>query len=315
MKNQRKYRIAILGIGGVGGFLGALLSSAYGNTTEVEVIFITRGRNGQAIMESGLKLTTASGDSVVYADEVTDDPGAVGAIDLLICCVKAYDLESCICSLTGSITTDTVILPLLNGVDNTERIQNMLPRAKVLQGCIYVVSKLTAPGVVHQRGDFWSLHFGGDTVPPAGKSYILNIFKEAGINAVLEDYIGAEMWSKFSFISPVATYTSAYDVSIGQILDSEEHRKSIKVLMVELVTLAKALGIQLPEDRPEKNFLVMQKLPYEATSSMQADFASRRQTELETLTGYVVRQAEHRGIQLPSYSKMYQLLCQKNCKD
>lgn len=287
------------------------MAETYSNDPEVEVVFIARGSNGKVIKENGLKLIMASGERLVHPDEVTDDPNIVGVIDLLICCVKAYDLESSMRSLTASVTPDTVILPLLNGVDITERIQNTLPRAKVLQGCIYVVSKLTAPGVVQQRGDFWSVHFGGDTVPAAWKNNILKVFKDAGIDAHLEDNIREKMWSKFSFISPLATYTSAYDISIGQILDSKEHCESIEILMIELVTLAKVMGIQLPEDIPEKNFQVMQKLPYEATSSMQADFANERQTELEMLTGYVVRRAEDLGIQLPAYSKMYRLLCQK----
>lgn len=308
---NRKYRIAILGIGGVGGFLGGLLAAAYNNTGNVEVVFITRGSNGQAIREKGLKLITASGERIVHPGEVIDDPASAGVIDLLICCVKSYALESSMSSLATSITADTIILPLLNGVDNAERIKNVFPQAKVLQGCIYVVSKLMEPGVVQQRGEFWSLHFGSNTMPAAEKKDVQNIFKEAGIDAVIEDDIDGKMWSKFSFISPVATYTSAYDTSIGQILDSEEHTRLIRVLMAELLTLAKAMNIRLPEDSMEKNFLVMQKLPYEATSSMQADFVNKRQTELETLTGYVVMQAERQGIQLPSYSKMYELLLQK----
>jgi len=305
---QKKYRIAILGIGGVGGFLGGKLAAAYSHSTDIEIIFIARGNNAQAIKENGLKLITPAGEIIVKPDIVADDASSVGAIDLLICCTKTYDLENSISALSSSITPGTIILPLLNGVDNTEKVQLLLPGTKVLQGCIYLASKLIAPGIVQQRGEFYSLHFGGDKMVTAEMHKLLDLFKQANINAVLEDDIHEKIWAKFSFISPVATYTSAYNISIGKILESDEHTISIKKLMAELLALAKTLSINLPADSVEKNFLVMGKLPYETTSSMQADFANNKPTELETLTGSVVRKAKEKGIQLDSYADMYQLL-------
>lgn len=305
---QKKYRIAVLGIGGVGGFLGGKLVAAYSNTEDTEIIFIARGNNAQAIKENGLKLITSAGETIVRPDSVADDTGHIGEINVVICCTKTYGLEDSIRALSPSVTAATIILPLLNGVDNSEKVQLLLPGAKVLHGCIYLVSKLIAPGIVQQRGDFYSLHFGGDKTLTAEMGKLLDLFKQANINAVLEDNIQEKIWSKFSFISPVATYTSAYDISIGKILESDEHTMSIKKLMAELVTLAKTQHIDLPADCIEKNFLVMGKLPYETTSSMQADFANNKPTELETLTGSVIRKATEQGIQLDSYTTMYQLL-------
>lgn len=305
---QQKYRIAILGIGGVGGFVGGKLAAAYSQSNDVEVIFIARGRHAQAIKENGLKLITAEGEIIVRPDIVADGTSDIGAVDLLICCTKTYDLENSIKLLSSSLTPDTIILPLLNGVDSTEQLQLLLPDAKVLQGCIYLVSKIIEPGVVQQRGEFYSVHFGGDKSLAADMAKVAELFKHANINAVAEENIYEKIWSKFSFISPVATYTSAHNISIGKILESEEHTASIKQLMAELLTLAHALHINLPADTIEKNFAVMGKLPYEASSSMQADFANKKSTELETLTGSVVRKAAEQGIELVAYANMYQLL-------
>ncbi len=303
-----KYRIAILGIGGVGGFLGGKLAAAYSNSSETEIIFIARGSNAQAIKENGLKLITAAGEMIVLPDNIVEDTNLNGEIDLLICCTKTYDLENSIRALSPAITPDTIILPLLNGVDSTETVQLLVPDAKVLQGCIYLVSKLIAPGIVQQRGEFYSLHFGGDKKLAAEMQKLQDIFEKASINAVLENSIHEKVWSKFSFISPIATYTSAYNISIGKILESNEQTNSLKKLMAELITVAKKLNINLPADSIEKNFLVMAKLPYETTSSMHADFANNKPTELETLTGSVVGKATEQGIHLESYPEMYQLL-------
>jgi len=308
---QQKYRIAILGIGGVGGFIGGKLAAAYSQTAHTEIIFIARGSNGQVIKENGLKLISHTEEMIVRPDSVCDATYPIGKIDLLICCTKTYDLENSIKALSSSITPGTIILPLLNGVDNTEIVQSLLPGAKVLHGCIYLVSKLIAPGVVQQRGEFYSVHFGGDETVAAEMTRLLSLFEKANINAVSEAHIHEKIWSKFSFISPVATYTSAYDISIGKILESKEHTSSIKQLMAELLTLAGKLNIHLPADSIEKNFVVMGKLPYETTSSMQADFANNRPTELETLTGSVARKAAAQGVQLDSYTGMYQLLSER----
>ena len=311
---QKKYRIAVLGIGGVGGFLGGKLAAAYSHSADTEVIFIARGNNAQAIKENGLKLMTSAGEIIARPDNVTNDTNSIGAIDLLICCTKTYDLKNSIKALSSSITADTIILPLLNGADNTEKLQSFLPGTKVLEGCIYVVSKLIAPGVVQQSGEFYSLHFGGDTTLTTELLKLQALFEQANINAILEENIHEKVWSKFSFISPIATYTSAYNISIGEILESDEHTSSLKKLMTEIVTLAKALNINLPADNVEKNFLVMAKLPPAATSSMQTDFANNKPTELETLTGYVVRKAAEQNIQLNSHTNMYQLLLNRATK-
>ncbi len=308
---QKKFRIAILGIGGVGGFIGGKLAAAYSHSKEIEIIFIVRGSNAEAIKENGLKLITPTEELIVRPDLVADDINSIGDIDLLICCTKTYDLEKSVKALKSSISPHTLILPLLNGIDSTEKIQSIVPDSKVLQGCIYLVSKIIAPSTVQQRGEFYSVHFGGDKAFEAEYPKLIDLFSKANINAVYEENILQKIWSKFSFISPIATYTSAYNISIGKILESDEHTTYIKKLMEEILLLATSLNINMPSDTIEKNFQVMGRLPYETTSSMQADFTAHKPTELETLTGVVVRKASEAGIVLDSYSEMYKLLLGK----
>jgi 2-dehydropantoate 2-reductase len=305
---QQKYRIAVLGIGGVGGFIGGKLAAAFSPSADKEVIFIARGAHAQAIRERGLQLITDEGEMLVRPDQVVEDPAALGPVDLLLCCTKAYDLENSLKALAASVTADTLILPLLNGVDHSEQVKAIFPAAKVLEGCIYVVSKITAPGAVQQKGAFYALHFGGDTALAAEMNDLLALLQQANIHALIEADIRSRLWSKFAFISPLATYTSAHNISVGKILESEEHKAAIRDLMNELVALAGSLDIQLAAGTADNNFGVMEKLPYEATSSMQADFAAHKATELETLTGFVVRKAAGQGMPLAAYDRMYQLL-------
>ena len=305
---QRKYRIAILGIGGVGGFLGGMLAVEYYDAADVEILFIARGGNAKMIEEQCLKLIIPSGEMIARPAYIIEDVEAAGPVDLLICCTKSYDLEASVQALSSSLTPNTMILPLLNGIDATERIQAILPGAKVLHGCIYIVSKLVAPGVVQQGGDFHSLHFGGDGISSDEARHLLEIFQQAGVNAIWEDSIREKVWDKFSFISPLATYTSAYNITVGQILDAGEHVAALKALMYELGTLAEKLNVRLAGDFIEKNLSVMKKLPATATSSLQADFANGRPTELETLTGVVVQKAAEKSVKLDAYTELFRLL-------
>ena len=305
---NNKYRIAVLGIGGVGGYIGGRLAAYYAEHGDAEIIFIARGDNKQAIKENGLKVISAAGEQIVHPHLVSDDPNEIGPIDLLLCCTKAYSIEDSMRLLAACISKDTVILPLLNGVDNTERIKSIFPDAQVLYGCIYIVSKLIGPGIVKQSGNVYSLHFGSNEVPGEQLSSIEKIFKDAGINAIKEEDMIQTLWQKFSFLSPLATYTSATNMSVGKILAEEEHRNVLIGLMQELLRVALVLGIKLPDDTIERNLERMSKFPYEATSSMQTDFVSGKNTELETLTGFVVRNAGKHKLQVNNYEALYETL-------
>lgn len=308
---SNKYRIAIIGIGGVGGFIGGKLAARYRNSDNVEVIFLSRGNNLKAINENGLKVITAEAEMIVHPNLATDDPQQVGPVNLVLCCTKTYHLEESVRAMTNNITADTIVLPLFNGVDNAEKIKNIIPRAKVLDGCIYLASKLLSPGVVKQSGNFYALHFGGGILPPEQSSFLDTLFSDADIHAVNESDIVKRVWTKFAFVSPLATYTSANNICFGEILESPMHSAALKQLMGEVIMLAVSKGIPLETVSIDTNFEMMARLPFETTSSLHQDFSNGRQTEVETLTGYVVREAKNHNLLLDNYAAFYQQLGSK----
>ena len=127
-------KIAIAGIGGVGGYFGGLLAKHYQDSEEVQVYFIARGENEEAIREHGLKVETPSATFIAKPDLVTSNAAQIGEVDLLICCTKSYDLEQSITQLKPCMGTQTVILPLLNGIDSNERIKAIYPENEVWEG-------------------------------------------------------------------------------------------------------------------------------------------------------------------------------------
>lgn len=301
-----KTKVVIAGIGGVGGYFGGLLATHFNAGTQVEVIFWARGEHLAQIRENGLRIIADGNEFVAIPALATNDPGEIGVADVVIVATKSYDLESVIGQLKRCIGPDTIILPLLNGVDSRERIKAMLPDHVVLDGCVYIVSRLKQPGVVERTGNMQNLYFGLDGFTDQRLLQLEHLLKEAGIQATLSDDISKLLWEKFIFISPTATATSFFDKSIGEMLADEEGVRMVHALIREVKQLAEAKGIPVAADTEEKAMVKLKAMPFGATSSMHSDFRSKKnRTELQSLTGYVLDEARKYGIETPAYAVVY----------
>jgi 2-dehydropantoate 2-reductase len=103
-------RIAIMGSGGVGGYIGARLAAA-----GQDVTFIARGAHLAAIREHGLALRSALGDVLIRPAQASDDPAAIGPVDLVIFAVKLYDTEAAAAALEPLLGPGTGVVTLQNG--------------------------------------------------------------------------------------------------------------------------------------------------------------------------------------------------------
>jgi 2-dehydropantoate 2-reductase len=199
----------------------------------------------------------------------------------------------------------TVILPFLNGVDAAERIRTCLTgmNCSVWKGCCYILARLEKPGEVKVSGPLKEFYLGSATgdVRPEIINKIVDIFSDAGINVKTSADIDETLWTKFLFISPMASLTSALDKSLGQVLAKKEEKQVLISLMTELGGLAKAKGINLPENILQTLLAKMEHVPYEAIASMHADLKKNKPSEIEALTGYVVREGENLGFPVPAY--------------
>jgi len=309
---SHKTKIAILGTGAVGGYFGGLLAGRYLNSDEAEIIFITRPATEKIIREKGLKMIMQNEEKIVFPQQVTSDPKSLGKIDLLICCIKSYDLEESLKPLSGSITQQTIILPLLNGVDAKERIEKLFPATEVWDGCVYIVSRLIEPGVIKDSGNIRSLYFGSTSGSSEKLNQFESIFKDAGIDTHLSSTILGTIWEKFLFISPLASLTSYLDLPLGAIIENEDHKKILIQLLSELRSVANAKGIHFPDTIIDSTIAKMERLPYETTSSMHSDFRKGGKTEYRSLTEYVVALGKKLNVATPVYEKIAESLKQKS---
>jgi 2-dehydropantoate 2-reductase len=140
-------RIAIVGVGGVGGYFGGRLAEA-----GAEVAFIARGAHLQAIREHGLRVSSIEGDFVVAPARATDDPAEVGPVDAVLLGVKSWQVAEAAHAMRPLIGSDTAVVPLLNGVEAPDQLAAVLGEDAVLGGVCGIMAFLDGPGRIRHAG-------------------------------------------------------------------------------------------------------------------------------------------------------------------
>lgn len=302
-----KTRIGILGLGGVGGYFGGLLAKAYFESDAIEIVFIARGETQKTIVRNGLKIIDDTYEMIVFPGLVSNNPDEIGKLDYLICATKTYDIETSLGSIKKCISATTIILPLYNGVDATERIETLFPENTILQGCVYIVSMIESPGIIKKIGSYEKLFFGSKTAPISKLKELQSIFENADIESYLVENIEETVWEKFIFISALASATSYLNQNIGGILNNPENKAVYISLLNEITAVAVAKGLTVPNNIVTQTIIKLEKSPQDNTSSMHRDLLAGRNAEIASLTKYVVDEGVKYGVETP----MYQMILEK----
>lgn len=300
-------RVAVVGIGGVGGYIGAKLCSLIGTQKKkYEIVFIARGKHAQAVKENGLKVVEDEGEFIATPTAIFTAEEAEGSFDLVLVCVKSYAIQEALSSLKKNIREDTVVMTFANGVNNAQTIKALVD-AKVINGCAYILSHIESAGVIRKRGKVFAVSF-GDNQWSGESLYIDYMFKDADLRSKFSEDIETTVWKKYLFISTFASLTSYYDISINEVY--KQHLNEVKELLKEIASIAKAKGIEI-ENEIEKALKTASSLPNDASTSMHLDFQNNRQTELDALSKYIVDEAEILSIDVPVMSRIYKALKEK----
>jgi 2-dehydropantoate 2-reductase len=308
-------RIGIVGIGGVGGYFGGKLAREYENSNEHEIIFIARGEHLKAIKKNGLQLFTKEKDYITRPKIATDNPAEAGVFDLVFFCTKSYSLESSAQQFSYCINKNTVVIPLLNGVNSADRLRTVLPQTNVLGGSVYIISFIKEPGVVCQKDGTCKLTFGTDDTQSAKKySYILDILLQAKIDAILTDKISEALWTKYLLMCPLGSLTASTGKTYGALWADVALRVKLRSMMEEVAAVAKAKNILLPENVVDKTMEMAGRFNIDAKTSMLLDREKGKQMEVDALTAYLCEAGKESGIPTPLHNEIYfQLIkCDRN---
>jgi len=306
-------KICFFGVGGVGGYFGTLVTKRFEN--EHDIYFIARGTHKDAIIKNGLTLKKAGGNEIINVSPkiCTEKPEDLTICDIIIVSVKGYDLANVAKEISKIANNETVILPLLNGVDIYERIRAHLFNGIVLPSCVYVGTHIESPGVIYQKGGSCKISIGKDPKHPEFyPTLLLNILKDSEIDFDWEDNVKISIWSKYMFIAAFGLITATYDKTLGQIIDDKELSKLTKSIMGEIDEIARKLNIPLDSDIVETSFLKAKQFPYEAKTSFQRDVESKGKiNEADLFGGTLIRYGMELGISTPDIKNVYRRLLRK----
>lgn len=294
-------KIMIMGSGGVGAYYGGLLAQQ-GN----DVTFIARGAHLQALRANGLQVKSVHGDFHIMPVKVTDTPAEAGAADLILFCVKTYNLDDAAKAIQPAIGAQTVVMSLQNGVEAPEQIGKIVGMEHVLGGATHISSALEAPGIVKQVSQFRRIVFGeSDGSISTRAQGIDEVLRSTGIMVEITRDIRKVLWTKLVFISAASGLGSLTRLPMGDYRSVPETRTMIVNLMREVEATACAQGVTLDADVVEKSLKFMDAAAPHIKASMQLDVEASRRTELESMIGVIGRQGRALGVPTPVADMVY----------
>jgi 2-dehydropantoate 2-reductase len=267
--------LVVFGVGGVGGYLGGILCRE-GFQSDFKIHFIARGLHLEKIKESGLILkrnftaVTCRPESV--SDSYEEIVARYGIPDVVLLCVKSYDLEAALARIAGNFGDTSIILPLLNGVDIHDRVRKVIGTGYVFPACMYVGTHIESPGIVAQNGGDGKIIFGPDHRHPEFDPVELkDLFSLAGIGFewILDPF--PAIWQKYLFISGYGLVTAATGKSIGAVYADESLKDDVLKVMREIEAIARKRSIRLPREAVRNAFIKANDFPFEAKSSYHRD--------------------------------------------
>lgn len=293
----------IIGTGGTGGAVGGFLAAA-----GFDVTFIARGAHLAAMRQKGLVVKSGiKGEFCIQnpkactAEDYHDTP------DVAFVCVKGYSLDDAAALLSRCADEKTVIIPILNIFGTGESLQRRLPGHRVLDGCIYITSYVSAPGEIAQGGQRFKIVFGErDGHIDATLEQIAQELAASGIRVDLTSDIRRKCFEKYALISAMATSGAYFDTSIDIVYATPEMREMFIGLSQEIDALAKAMDIPFEVDIVAKNLRMIEASPPGTTASLQKDLKKGGNSEIDGLIFEPVRLGKRYQVETPNFLKAAQ---------
>ena len=297
-------KIAFMGSGGVGGLIGARLAQA-----GCDVSFVARGAHLAAMREHGLKLESPVGNVHLTNVRVTDDPGSLGPVDIVVIAVKLWDTGTAARAIAPLIGPDTGVLSLQNGVRKDEILRPIVGDKALMGGVAYMGTAISRPGVIQHTGTMQRLVFGEyDGRRSKRAEALLEFARKAGLDARLSDDIRRSIWEKFVFLVGMAAVTATIRLPLGPILGHPLTRQFYLDAMREAAAVGRAHGVHLPEDIAEERLAFSDTLPASMTASLQLDLERGNPLEVEWLSGSVVELGAAVGVPTPIHRAVRDIL-------
>ena len=281
-----RMRFAVLGPGGVGGLLAALLARA-GD----DVIVLAGEQTARAIAAGGL--TVESGRFGTFTARVRTAGQLDDHVDAVLVTVKATQLEQALERVAPTVLGDAVIVPFLNGLDHVDLLRRRYGPDRVVPATIRVETTKVGVGLIRHTSPFVAVDIG------AAAANVGERLAATGIDVRVRDDELAMLWEKFAVLAPMALLTTHDRAPAGEVRTSR--RREMEALVREFAAVAAAEGVTIDASRTIR---FIDSVPETMETSMQRDRAAGRPLELDALGGALLRRAARANIDVPVATKL-----------
>ena len=288
-------KIALVGAGAMGSLFGAMLAEA-GNDVWLYDVWL---EHVQTINLNGLQIER-EGKTRTVKVKATDDPQQIGQAELVIIFVKAFRTNSAAETAQTIAGSGGSVMTLQNGMGNADIIAEFIEPERILAGTTSHGATLLGPGTIRHAGigpttiGAWAQT--EDGLQRAGQ--LAEFFNRAGIKTESVADVRSVVWNKLLINIGINAITALTGIKNSQILDLENTRQLSRTAVMEAISVAQAENIKVHDDALDRVFKVAEATALNR-SSMGQDVDHRRQTEIEAINGFIVREAKRLGLQAP----------------
>lgn len=289
-------KVAVMGAGAVGCYYGGMLARS-GHS----VVLIGKQPHVDEVNLRGLRLQTLSFDDHVHLSASTD-AAAVEDADLVLFSVKSPDTEHAGEQMRPHLKPGAVVLCLQNGVDNAERLRQVLPSHEVAAAVVYVATEMAGPGHLRHHGR-------GELVMEAFSSSptVIRALARAGVPAEVSDNVRGALWAKLVLNCAYNALSAISRKPYGPLAASPGVKDLMDQVVAECLAVASADGITLPGDVPAAVRRIAETMPSQFSSTAQ-DLMRGKPTEIDHLNGHVSRRGQALGVPTPVNQTLWALV-------
>ncbi|GGW39171.1 2-dehydropantoate 2-reductase [Streptomyces lucensis JCM 4490] len=287
-----QHTVAVLGPGGTGGLLAALLSRS-GH----RVVCLAQDRTADTLRRTGI--TVRSKQFGEFTAPVEADTELREPVDACLITVKHTALGAALTRIPPAALGDALVVPLLNGVEHPAALRARYRPDRVAPAVIRVESTRLAPGLIEHGSPFTEVDLAGDAVPRDRLDALAATLTAAGTSARTVGDETAALWAKMAFLAPFALLTTRYGLPLGEA--RTRHRDELRALVAETAAVSRACGA--PVD-PAGALARYDTFPPTTKSSMQRDAEAGRPLELDAIGGALLRAAERHGVPAPVTARL-----------
>ena len=295
-------KIAVLGAGAMGMLFGGYLSKA----ADVTLIDVDKARVTD-ICDKGILVAEKDGSTFSARPNAIVSSAGMEPVDLVIVFVKAMHTADALEKNKDIIGPDTYVMTLQNGAGHENAIGQFVPRDRIILGTTQHNSSVKCQSEIHHGGGGHT-YIGlmdGDTAP---LEPIRTVFEASGFDTTVSSEIFKNIWNKLFLNVSGSAMTAVLQVKLGYLVDNEHAWSIVERLAREAVSVANAKALGFDADTVVRDIRTVLENARDGYTSIYADIRDRRKTEVDTISGYVVRESRALGVPAPTHECIVSLI-------